>query len=147
MRHIQSCLLVALTCLTAVGQSRGRAVPPPAGCYDVVSLDWSPPDETIRLIPKRFELLNEPVGYGLSIFRVRSLPGSLGNPVEGMGKWIPEGNNFWFSWGMGLGGFRGTLKPTSADEFTGKLKEWCDFHCGWKKRIGKMRIRRTECAR
>jgi hypothetical protein len=44
-----------------------------------------------------------------------------------------------------LGGFRGTLRPVAAGEFTGKLKEYCDNRCAWKKREGKIRIRKVDC--
>jgi len=149
MTHTNSFLLVTLCCLSAAcGQSGLSADAPLVGCYEVVSLDWSPPDVTIRLIPMRFQLLNEPIKYGTKIwgFEVKSFPVSLGNMIEGSWQWKPRGNRVWISWGTGFGGFRGTLKPSSTGEFVGKLKEWCDHRCGWKKRVGTIRVRKIQCA-
>ena len=134
---------VALCCLTpAYGQGRPSADVPFAGCYEVISLTWSPPDETIKLIPKRFRLLNEAVQPGRSIFKVRAVPSSLSARIE---IWRPKGNQFWISWGTGFGGFHGTLTQSNTGEFVGKLKEWCDARCGWKRRVGKMRVRKIDC--
>jgi hypothetical protein len=45
-----------------------------------------------------------------------------------------------------LGGFRGKVRPASTDEFVGKLREWCDGRCEYKKTTGTMRIRKVECS-
>src|SRR4051794_30782607 len=51
----------------------------------------------------------------------------------------------WLSWGTGLGGFRGTLKQSRTGDFAGKVKEWCDSRCGWKRRVATIRIQKTPC--
>jgi hypothetical protein len=76
---------------------------------------------------------------------MRSLPSS-DKFYERLWAWEPRGRRVWISWSMGLGGFRGTLKPSRTGELVGKLKEWCDFRCEWKKRTGAIQIRKIDCA-
>jgi hypothetical protein len=145
MKYIRTCLLVALCCLTgAYGQGQTSTHAQFAGCYEVVSLVWNPPDDTIKLIPKRFHLLSEPEEPSRSIFGVRSVPAS-GDTLEKLWSWKPLGSRLWISCGTGFGGFCGTLKLSSTGESVGKLKEWCDSRCGWKKRVGTIRIRKIDC--
>lgn len=145
MRQIAG-LLLALCCLKVADvQGTRSAGQPLLGCYQVVSLDWSPPDETIRLMPNKFQLLGKEAEFhGHAIFGVRSLP-IKPNIMDRSWAWEPRGDQFWISFSTGFGGFRGTLRPSSANEFVGKLKEWCDFRCETK-RVGKIRVRRVACA-
>jgi hypothetical protein len=110
-----------------------------------MSLTWSPPHETIRLIPNRFQLLYETAQPGPGIFSIRPAPSSRSNLIVNPWAWEPKGNQIWISFSTGLGGFRGTLKPSNAGELVGKLKEWCDYRCEWKKRVGKIRVRKIDC--
>ncbi len=141
--QVRGWVLVALCCVSpAYGQSGPSAAVPFTGCYEVVSLAWSPPDETIRLIPKRFKLLVGAPFRGYNVLRIQPIPND-GFPRVWW--WKPKGKRLWVSWGTGFGGFRGTVKPSDNGELVGKLKEWCDARCGWKKRVGKIRIRRIDC--
>ena len=145
MRYTKTILLVSLGCFAAAyGQSQTSVQPPFAGCYEVETLVWSPADDTIRLIPKRFQLLNETWQPNRSVFLMRSLPAS-GDRIEKLWTWEPKGDRVWISWSTGFGGFKGTLKPSRTGELVGKLKEWCDGRCGWKKRTGAIQVRKTDC--
>lgn len=105
-----------------------------AGCYEVTSLSWNPPDSSIRAIPPRFKLTSE--------HHVLPMPSKAGE--ASWGSWEDSGGNLKLSFGF-LGGFRGSLKPSDAREFRGKLKEHCDNRCEWRKRVGKIRVRNIAC--
>lgn len=107
------------------------------GCYEVTSLSWHPADERINLIPARFELTHDN--------RIQPLPSKTEDLQQG--SWEPDGSNLRISFGAGWGGFRGSLKPSVADQFSGRLKEWCDSRCEWQKRVGYIRIRKIECSK
>jgi hypothetical protein len=135
-----------LYCLNTVhGQPQPSFQPRFAGCYEVASLVWNPPDKTIRLIPTEFQLLNETWERNRAVYKMRSVPPSS-NPVENLWAWEPKGDRVWVSWSTGLGGFKGTLRASRSGELLGKLKEWCDFRCEWKKRTGAIRLRKIDCA-
>src|SRR3954470_1337485 len=112
------------------------------GCYEVISLSWSPSDESIRLIPPRFRLTAD--GH---VHPISSKSAALS-----CGSWTAQAKKLKFSFRC-LGGFAGTLKPSGPGEFNGKLKKWSDHRCWpkWscgseeKRRTGLLRIRRTEC--
>jgi hypothetical protein len=106
------------------------------GCYEVSSLSWNPLDDKIRLIPKRFELLDN-----------LDIRDSARGPREiNFSSWRPRGKSkIVVSWGTGFGGFRGTLKKSSNGDFVGKLRESCDFRCEWKKRTGTIHIHKISC--
>ena len=134
IRPVNLLLLVLCFCLCAYGQQeRSTALRFPA-CYEVISLSWDPPDNSIRAIPPRFRLTAEHHVFPLA---------SETNKIP-WGSWETEGKNLALSFGF-LGGFRGTLKPSDGGEFRGKLKEHCDYHCGWKKRVGLIRLRNIAC--
>lgn len=140
-RHMIFVLLVAAF---ANAQSSGHASPQFAGCYEVTSLTWSPPDETIKLIPKQFELLSTSRGAGA--FDMHSLPKKAEPAFENSWAWRPKSDDkLWISFSTGLGGFKGTLKKSRNGELAGKLKEWCDSRCGWHKRTGTLHIRPAAC--
>jgi hypothetical protein len=147
MRCTTILLLLLLCCRNAAeGQSQSPLHPRFAGCYEVKSLVWNPPDETIRLIPRQFQLLNKTWDDRSQIvFKMKSLPSS-GNLMENLWAWAPKGNRVWISWSTGFGGFKGTLKPSRPDELVGKLKEWCDSRCGWKKRTGQILALKIDCS-
>jgi len=122
----------------AHGQAPTQSVGTFAGCYEVTSLSWMPQDGTIKLIPQRFELL--------TTFRMHSLPRHLEPSFENSWTWSPNGkNNLKIFFNNGLGGFKGKLVASGNGEFVGKLKEWCDSRCGFKKRTGNLHIRSTAC--
>jgi hypothetical protein len=135
MRWVSSLLSIALCCIVS---AQGQKAESPAlgfnGCYEVVSLSWNPPDETIRLVPPRFELTANK--------RVLPLPSKTGEIP--WGSWTADSDKLKITFGH-LGGFRGTLKRSASAEFEGKLKEYCDSRCEWKKRVGKIRIRKITC--
>jgi hypothetical protein len=128
--------------LCANAQSRGLSL---AGCYEVRELNWNPPDNHIKLIPSRFRLTTNRTQPGHDVFFVESVPAS--DPLlERSWFWIPEDNELRISFGAMLGGFRGNLKRSGTDSLEGKLKEWCDNRCEWKKRVGTMRAHKIQCS-
>jgi hypothetical protein len=137
--------LVFLTAAFASVQAGDHSVPQFAGCYEIVSLTWSPPDNTIKLIPKQFELLSTARGPG--VFDMHSLPRKPEPSFENLWAWTPKGHDkVWISFSTGFGGFDGTLKKSGDGQLAGKLKEWCDYRCGWHKRTGTLHVRSATCA-
>src|SRR5215467_2204091 len=127
------------------GQSQSSAYVSFAGCYRIVSQTWQPKSEDIKLIPDRFQLQSKSVFEpGRGMFAVRSVP-ATDNLNENLWIWQPKRNSFWISWGTGFGGFRGTFKQSSNGEFLGRVREWCDSRCEWKRRTGTLRIQRMAC--
>jgi hypothetical protein len=119
-----------------------------AGCYQVTSLSWSPPDERIRSIPQQFELLMARTPGGTN-FGIRSLNAGAdpnANPWEGSWSWQPKGKDkLGIVWGGGFGDFRGTLKRSDEGELVGKLNEYCDYRCEWKRRTGSLHLKKIAC--
>ena len=131
--------------LATQGQSQASAQVPFAGCYRIVSQRWHPMNEDAVPIPDRFQLRSEAAAEPSSgIFAMRSVPAN-GNAMEKLWVWQPRGSRLWISWGTGFGGFRGTLKQSQPGEFVGKVEEWCDSHCEWKRRAATIRIQKTDC--
>ena len=147
MKIAKALLTIALCCsMPVVGhaQTSGRDLPF-AGCYRIISQIWHPANEDASPIPGRFQLSAEPVVKSeCCFFSMRRLPAS-GSPSEKLWMWRPRIDRLWISWGTGLGGFRGTLKPSGRGEFVGKVKEWCDHRCGWKTQVATIRIQQTDC--
>lgn len=139
--------LFIVCCVVAThGQTQPSAVPF-AGCYRIISQKWRPVNQDAIPIPGQFQLGSEPAASpARGIFAMRSVPAS-GNIMEKLWVWEPRGNRMWISWGTSFGGFRGTLKRTGNGEFVGKVKEWCDSHCEWKRRTAEIRIQRIDCAK
>jgi hypothetical protein len=135
-----------LCCVIPVhGQTQPSPAVPSAGCYQITSQKWHPRNEDATPIPGRFRLRSELADKrSKDIFQMRSTP-VTDNPAENAWTWQPRGNSLWLSWGTGLGGFRGTLTQYQTGEFVGKVKEWCDSRCEWKRRVGTIRIQRTDC--
>jgi hypothetical protein len=115
-----------------------------AGCYEVKSLTWSPLANDIKVIPTRVKLLNTPRGDG--VFEMRSF-GDNSNRNENFWWWRPESTGrVKVDWSSGLGGIRGTLKRSKNGDLKGKIKEWCDSRCGWKRRTGDLLLHPIVCA-
>ena len=146
MSHLNWLLVAALVSpIQVAGQGPPSTHVPFSGCYQVVSQVWHPSNEDTKLIPDRFELRTESAfGPSSGMFAVRSVPAS-DNPTEWGWVWRPKGNGLWIDWGTGLGGLRGSFKRSRTDEFVGKFKEWCDSRCGWKRRVGIIRIQEINC--
>ncbi|HTT20634.1 MAG TPA: hypothetical protein VMG82_16915 [Candidatus Sulfotelmatobacter sp.] len=128
-------------------QSSNQTTHQLAGCYEVSSLAWEPPNEAIKVIPQRLELQlqNDPKW---KTFAIRSLVPGEGDDFkpETFWSWKPKGaNKIGISFGTGLGGFRGVLRKSKDGDLIGKLKEWCDSRCGYKKRIGMIQLRKIRC--
>ncbi len=145
MRLVTCYLLAALWgALTLYGQNAQGRVTAFAGCYEVRELNWKPPDNRISVIPSRFRLSRNRTQPERDVFSVESVPAN-DSPLEKSWFWIPGDSEVRISFGGGLGGFRGTLRP-SHGELTGKLKEWCDKRCGWKKEVGTIHARKIDCS-
>lgn len=116
-----------------------------AGCYQIISEKWHPMNEDASPIPSRFQLRMVPTDKrSKTIFQMRRIPAG-DSPLENLWIWQAKGDRLWLSWGTGFGGFRGTLHRSGSAEFVGKIKEWCDSHCEWKRRVGTIRIQKTDC--
>jgi hypothetical protein len=135
---------VCVSCAFAQNVQKSADVPF-AGCYEVTSLSWTPGDDTITLIPKRFLLSAERHVAGGKFFRMRTLDPDAWHPIDTLWAWRPQGNQVEVSWSTGFGSFSGKLKPSGSGELVGKLKERCDYRCDFKKRTGKMRVQRIGC--
>ena len=144
--NMSTLFLVALCYpLAAYGQSGSSAQVQFAGCYQITSQKRHPLNEDDVPIPGSFQLRSEPVdNRSTDILQMRSIP-ARNNSFENLWVWRPKGNSLWLSWGTGLGGFRGTLKQSRTGDFAGKVKEWCDSRCGWKRRVATIRIQKTPC--
>ena len=132
--------LTFLCCTVCAPAEEERSTPAKLdGCYEVISLSWSPPDESIRLIPPRFRLTAD--GHVAPFESETKICGS----------WSADAKKLKLQFGC-LGGFAGRLKPSGPGELDGKLKEYSDHRCWpkWscgseKRRTGLLRIRRTDC--
>jgi len=118
-----------------------------AGCYQVAGLSRGLIVEDIGLFPTRFELLNVPRAPGTTYFNIRSLDTKgKSDPSEASWTWSAEGKDkLEINWGTGFGGFRGTLKKSGSGELVGKLREYCDSRCGYKRRNGSIHLRKISC--
>jgi len=132
--------------LETQGQNQASIKAPFAGCYKIVSQRWHPMNEDAVPIPQRFQLRNDAADerHDSRFFAMRSFPANS-NAWDKLWVWRPRGSRLWISWGTGLGGFRGSLKQSQPGEFVGKIKEWCDSRCEWKRRVATIRIQKTDC--
>jgi|SRR5579872_502915 len=117
-----------------------------AGCYQVVSLTWHPPDTTVTLIPNQFELQNVP-WESKGEFTMHSLRTEAeDHHFENLWTWRPiSKNKLEVTWSTGFGGFHGTLKRAANGDLVGTIKEYCDYRCGWNARTGKLRVHPIDC--
>lgn len=120
------------------------------GCYQVTLLTWNPPDETdetIKVIPTRFQLLNIPKAPGAARLGIRRLEtGPERNPVENYWSWRPKGKDeLEIEWSSGSGGYRGKLKRSGSGEMVVKLTEYCDYRCAYKNRTGSLHLHKIVC--
>jgi hypothetical protein len=138
--------LVFLCCsITKPSQTQTSTQVPFAGCYRIVSQVWHPTNEDDVPIPIRFELSGEPARPPHSgSYEMRSVPPS-NDPTEKRWIWRPRGDQLWLVWDADLGGFRGTLKQSGAGELAGKVTEYCNTQCEWKRRVAKVTIRQVDC--
>jgi|SRR6185312_4798547 hypothetical protein len=140
-------VFVILMCssIPSHGQTQTSSAVKFAGCYEIVSQKWNPGNEDASPIPSRFDLRNEQDDKrNTEFFQMRGIPAGR-NDWERLWLWRPTSDGVWLSWGRGLGGFRGTLTQERNGEFVGKIKEWCDSHCEWKKQKAKIHIRKIQC--
>jgi hypothetical protein len=119
-----------------------------AGCYEVKILRWSPPLEdtpTKNLIPSVLQLSTIRSEPDHDVFDLHSVPVNPHALPERFWFWTSEGSSVRVSFGTGMGGLRGILKTSSNGELSGKLKQWCDKRCEWKKTEVRMSLRRIDC--
>ena len=128
-------------------QGPGQGPDELAGCYQVILLSWNPPDDSVKLIPTRFQLLNVPRVPGATRLGIRSLgAGSERNPIEKLWSWRPKGKDeLEIEWSSGLGGYRGKLKTSGSGELVAKMKEYCDYRCADKRRTGSLHLHKIGC--
>lgn len=128
-------------------QGPGQGPDELAGCYQVTLLSWNPPDDSIKLIPTRFQLLNVPRVPGATRLGIRSLEArSKRNPIENLWSWRPKGKGeLEIEWSNGLGGYRGKLKRSGSGELVAKMKEYCDYRCADKGRTGSLHLHKIGC--
>jgi hypothetical protein len=113
------------------------------GCYEVVSAHANSPKLSTSSVPHKFELTNQPTIFRDGSFQLSAATAATG-PARLHHLWRPRGSRLTVEFGWGLGGWAGTLKPSGANEFQGKLQYFCDtLWCG-KQSIA-IRIRRVEC--
>ena len=143
-------LFLAICAGLSLSQDAGRAQPPLVGCYEVTSLKWTPPaEDPIKSPLERFELSSEPDRSTTGQhgpFRVHSL--TRNDPWERLWNWRPsaDGQNLRINLSHGLGGFRGAFHVDSNGELVGKVKEYCDHRCDWKRQTAHIRARKIPCA-
>lgn len=140
--NVATLFLVLILATSAVGQSGPAPDVRFAGCYEVRSLVWDPPDESITLVPSRFELSTDPSPAGRHSFVIKTVD-------SGAPRFSLWGSNskksFWLSFGTGKQAFVGKLKQSDSGDFIGKLKYFCDWigHCGHH--VGTIGISKIDC--
>lgn len=143
------CLCILSLCWASalIAQSAQTSKLPLAGCYEVRVLQWSPPlEDEPHFPPSRLQLTAIPLEGDQTAFRVQSLPvAPSGSTFEQQWFWVPEGRRLTLSFGFGLGGMRGAFKASSNADLSGKLKQWCDKRCDFKKTEITMSLRRIDC--
>ena len=143
MRPLPIVLAFLLWTALAHAQRPSASVKQFAGCYEVTSLSWNPPDNRIKLIPPRFELSMQIFD---DAYHVQPAPRNApATAYMRLFSWKPAGHAVKISFNGGLGGWRGKLRQSRSGELAGNLKEWCDYRCGWKKRTGSIHLKRISC--
>jgi hypothetical protein len=128
-------------------QARSQSPDLFASCYQVAGVSRGLIGEDVGLFPTRFKLLNVPRAPGATYFNIRILDvKGERNLWEASWSWRPKGKDkLEINWGTGLGGFRGTLKRSASGELVGKMKEYCDSRCEYKRRTGTLHLRKISC--
>ena len=140
-RYLIVAWLCLLSCISQAADSGSKF----QGCYEVKSLTWMPPDDSIKFIPKQFELTDKPWASSKNVFRITSLDSNTDWFTQRLWTWTANNDSIRLSFSTGFGGFEGTLHRRRSGELAGKLKEFCDSRCGWDKRVGKIRIDQIAC--
>jgi len=121
-----------------------------AGCYEVKILKWGPPLEdmppTTSFPPSVLQLSTVSSKPDHDALDLRSVPVNPERALpERLWFWTPGSSSVRVSFGTGMGGFRGILKASSNAELSGRLKQWCDKRCEWKKTEMRISLRRIDC--
>jgi hypothetical protein len=91
-----------------------------AGCYEVTSLSWNPPDNRIKLIPPRFELSMQIFD---DAYHVQPAPRNApATAYMRLFSWKPAGHAVKISFNGGLGGWRGSSGNPVAVNWLGTSK-------------------------
>ena|SRR5581483_220747 len=143
------CLIVLSLCWASslAAQSAPPTDLPLAGCYEVRVLKRTPrmEDET-HFPPSRLQLTEIPLDGDKTGFVVQSIPvAPSGSTYQQQWFWVPQRGQLRLSLGLGMGGFRGSFGLSTNGDLSGKLKEWCDNRCGFKKTVIAMNLHRIEC--
>ena len=119
-----------------------------AGCYETTSLTWNPrPDVEIAFIPRKFQLMDKVYdSRSPRILRVHDL-GPSPNRWEFLWIWTGRSDeqSLRITLSHGLGGFRGTLHRSKDGSLRGRLKEYCDGRCEWKRETALILARKVAC--
>ena len=135
--------------------AHAQALPPSQqsllGCYEIAWHSWPPPKQSdpphpVRYIPQKFELTGDhDVVQGR--FKIESIPKARAAHRNRLWLSAPLADKVVVSFGDGYSGYGGTLKCVAPNEFTGKLKYFCDvvFPFACRGPSARVRVRRVEC--
>lgn len=119
-----------------------------AGCYETTSLIWNPtPDQEITSIPRKFQLTDKVYDPRRSrMLRIHD-SGPTPSPWESIWSWVARSDeqSLRISLSHGLGGFKGTLHRSKDGSLRGRLKEYCDGRCEWKRETAVILARKVAC--
>ena len=116
-----------------------------AGCYEVRALAAHPPDDSISIIPSRFQLSTDKSQFSKGSFKLKALGESVDPHVLQLFSWSLKQNRLHLAFSNGKWGYYGKLQPSGANEFAGNLKYFCDRlgHCD--KHAVAITVRKADC--
>lgn len=131
-----------LICSTAsLPQSVKEEAASYAGCYQVVSLTWSPPDPNAKYLEQHLIFNDELADDGwLTI-------GTTDRKLRPNERWywkVTGKNKIKVIFGWGLGGYEGSLSRKDISRLVGKIKNYCDFKCS-STEVGTIELQKMDC--
>ncbi len=117
-----------------------------AGCYQVTATRWNPPlEDRPTWPPRRIKLATNAPFSSANVFAVASLD-SEGNPHDNdFSNWEPISDGIKLLLSGGRGGMRGTLHVNKHGDLEGKIKQFCDFRCDFKRETVRLELHRVDC--
>jgi len=146
MKIVTASFLLAL-CFTslAIGQST-RSAASFAGCYEVRTISSAPALMTVTRIPWRFQLSTNEIQPGRNIYEIQPLANRDNLNAKESFSWSPRADRLRLEFDTVFGRVCFTLKSTKNGEYTGSLKDDCDYSYKGLQATGVMTIRRIECS-